>query len=129
MVLSSAPRFVVLGGAGTIGRIVVRDLFESNRKNEILVADYDRQGAHNLTRSYRSHRVSYGFADARDPANLASLLAGCSVVINCTRHQFNLNVMQAALRAHVHYLDLGGLFLWTRRQLRLKQRFAGAGLI
>ena len=129
MVLSGAPRFVVLGGAGAIGRIIVRDLFESNRKNEILVADYDREGARKVAKGYRSPRVSHGFGDARDPANLASLLAGCSVVINCTRHQFNLNVMQAALSAHVHYLDLGGLFLWTRRQLRLKRRFGGAGLI
>ena len=129
MVLSSAPRFVVLGGAGAIGRIIVRDLFESNRKNEILVADYDHEGAHNICRSYRSRRVSHGFGDARDPATLASLLAGYSIVINCTRHQFNLNVMQAALRAHVHYIDLGGLFLWTRRQLRVKRPFAEAGLI
>jgi len=128
MVLSSAPRFVVLGGAGAIGRIIVRDLFESNRKNEILVADYDGEAAHNLGRSYRSRRVSHAFGDARDPANLASLLARYSVVINCTRHQFNLNVMQAALRAGLHYIDLGGLFLWTRRQLRLKEPFAAAGL-
>jgi lysine 6-dehydrogenase len=129
MVLNSAPRFVVLGGAGAIGRIIVRDLFESNRRNEILVADYDREGAHNLARSYRSRRVSHVFGNAQDPGSLASVLAGYSVVINCTRHQFNLTVMEAALRARVHYIDLGGLFLWTRRQLRLKRRFAEAGQI
>jgi saccharopine dehydrogenase-like NADP-dependent oxidoreductase len=128
MVLSSVPRFVVLGAAGAIGRIIVRDLFESSRRNEILAADYDREGARNLSRSYRSGRVSHGFGDARDPRALASLLAGSTVVVNCTRHQFNLNVMQAALRARAHYLDLGGLFVWTRRQLRLKGQFADAGL-
>src|SRR5437879_6050289 len=107
MVLSSAPRFVVLGGAGAIGRIIVRDLFESSRKNEILVADYDREAASNLATTYRSRRVSHAFADARDVERLTSVLAGYSIVINCTRHQFNLNVMESALRAHVHYLDLG----------------------
>jgi lysine 6-dehydrogenase len=129
MVLSSAPRFAVLGGAGAIGRIIVRDLFEANRRNEILIADFDRQAAHNLARSYRSRRVADGFGDARDAGRLVSLLAGSSIVINCTRHQFNLNVMEAALRARVHYLDLGGLFLWTRRQLRLKRRFSESGVI
>src|SRR5947207_13813205 len=108
MVLSSAPRFAVLGGAGAIGRIIVRDLFESNRRNEILVADYERDSALNLARSYRSRRVTHGFGDAQDPGSLASLLAGYSVVVNCTLHQFNLNVMQAALRARAHYIDLGG---------------------
>jgi saccharopine dehydrogenase-like NADP-dependent oxidoreductase len=37
--------------------------------------------------------------------------------------------MEAALRAGVHYLDLGGLFVWTRRQLRLHRPFEEAGLI
>ena len=36
--------------------------------------------------------------------------------------------MEAALRARVHYLDLGGLFTWTRRQFRLKRRFVESGL-
>ena len=53
MVLSSAPRFVVLGGAGAVGRIIVRDLFESGRKNQTLVADYDEKAAANIARTYR----------------------------------------------------------------------------
>ena len=128
MVLRTKPRFVVLGGAGAIGRIVVRDLFESSRKNAILVADYDERAASNVAKSYRSPRVSHARADARKTKGLTSLLSGFSVVINCTHHEFNLDVMEAAVRARVHYLDLGGLFIWTRRQLRLKPRFAESGL-
>ena len=128
MVLKAAPRFVVLGGAGAIGRIVVRDLYESSRKNEILVADHDERAASNVAKSHRSPRVSHAFADAREASCLASLLSGSSVVINCTHHEFNLAVMEAALRARVHYLDLSGLFTWTRRQFRLKRRFVESGL-
>lgn len=129
MVLTSARRFVVLGGAGAIGRIVVRDLFESNRKNEVVVADYNLAAASDLAKKYRSRRISATAADIRNVAGTASLLAGNSVVVNSTRHQFNLQVMEAALRARVHYIDLGGLFVWTRRQLKLNRRFAGAGLV
>src|SRR5207237_7684192 len=129
MVLSRMrPRFFVLGGAGAIGRIIVRDLYESNSKNTILVADFDEQAAGRVARSYRSGRVTHAIADARYPSRLATALPEESVVINCTRHQFNLNVMEAALRARVHYLDLGGLFVWTRRQLRLHHPFEQAGL-
>jgi len=129
MVLSkTAPRFVVLGGAGAIGRIVVRDLFESNSTNRILVADYDESAARQIARGFRSRRVDHAKADARDIPRLTGVLRDHSVVVNCTKHQFNLNVMDAALRAGTHYLDLGGLFLWTRRQLRLHRPFAEAGL-
>src|SRR2546422_3758906 len=58
MVLRAKPRFAVLGGAGAIGRIVVRDLFESSPKNEILVSDHDERAASNVAKSYRSRRVS-----------------------------------------------------------------------
>ncbi len=127
MVLS-VPRFVVLGGAGAIGRIIVRDLFGSQPKNQILIADFHEDSARQLAAGFRSRRVAFERADARDPSQLARIFRGHSVVINCTRHQFNLNVMKAALASHVHYLDLGGLFVWTRRQLRLNSQFARAGL-
>ena len=130
MVLAkSAPRFVVLGGAGAIGRIIVRDLYESSSKNRILIADVDEDAARALARTFRSRRVSSTAADARYPSRLAPVFREQSVVINCTGHHFNLNVMEAALRTRVHYLDLGGLFTWTRRQLRLHLPFEEAGLI
>src|SRR5437667_12807050 len=100
MVLRAAPRFVVLGGAGAIGRIVVRDLFESSRKNVILVADYDERAASKLARTYGartygSRRVVHASVDAREISRVVSLLSGYSVAINCTHHRLNLQVMQA----------------------------------
>ena len=109
--------FIVLGGCGAIGRVVVRDLFESHRQNQITVADY------RPVQLIRSPRVRTVFADARKPD-----LRDHSVVINCTQHDFNLHVMRAALRDGVHYVDLGGLFLHTRRQLKLHRQFQRAGL-
>jgi saccharopine dehydrogenase-like NADP-dependent oxidoreductase len=110
-------KFIVLGGCGAIGRVVVRDLFESRRHNQITVADY------RPVELIRSPRVRTVFADARKPD-----LRGHTVVINCTQHDFNLHVMRAALRDRVHYVDLGGLFTWTRRQLKLHRQFQRAGL-
>src|SRR5664280_2151006 len=109
--------FVVLGGVGVIGRVVVRDLFESHPQNRILIADYNEKAARQYRRSFRSRRVTAAFADASQPAQLAKLFRGHTVVVNCTQHNFNLNVMRAALKARTHYVDLGGLFYWTRRQL------------
>ena len=118
--------FVVLGGVGAIGRVVVRDLFESHPRNRILIADYHEAGARAYARSFRSRRVNAAFADARNPGQLAKAFRGRAVVINCTQHDFNLNVMRAALAVKVHYVDLGGLFCWTRKQLKLNGRFRRA---
>lgn len=67
-------------------------------------------------------------ADLRDAPELETILRLGSLVINSTSHHFNLPVMEAALAAGCHYLDLGGLFHFTRRQMKLHHRFAGAGL-
>src|ERR1039457_2539889 len=120
--------FVVLGGVGAIGRVVVRDLFESHSQNHILIADYNEAGARMYACSFRGRRVAAAFADASRPKQLAKLFRGHTVVINCTQHDFNLKVMRAALTAKVHYTDLGGLFLWTREQLKLDKPFKRAGL-
>jgi lysine 6-dehydrogenase len=120
--------FVVLGGVGAIGRVVVRDLFESHPQNRILIADYNEKAARLYSRSFRSRRVTVAFADASKPSQLAKLFRGRAVVINCTQHDFNLKVMRAALSARIHYVDLGGLFHWTRRQLKFHPRFKRAGL-
>jgi saccharopine dehydrogenase-like NADP-dependent oxidoreductase len=124
----AASAFAVLGGVGTIGRTVVRDLFASHRHNRVLVADYNESGAREYARSFRSARVRAAFADAADARSLAALLRGRAVLINCTQHDFNLTVMRAALSAGAHYVDLGGLFHWTRQQLRLDSAFRRAGL-
>jgi len=121
-------RFVVLGGVGAIGRVVVRDLFESHPRNQILIADFNEAAACDYAISFHGRRVTAAFADATNPGRLARLLRGHTVVINCTQHDFNLNVMQAALTAKVHYLDLGGLFSWTRKQLKLNRKFEHGGL-
>ena len=120
--------FVVLGGVGAIGRVVARDLFESHPQNRVLIADYNETGARAYAQSFRGSRVSAAFADAGKHQQLAKLFRGYAIVINCTQHSFNLNVMRAALAAKIHYIDLGGLFLWTRRQMKLDRLFKRAGL-
>jgi saccharopine dehydrogenase (NAD+, L-lysine-forming) len=70
-------------------------------------------------------------AEARDPAALATLLqkGGARVLVNCAPYHLNLSVMEAALQAHCHYIDLGGLFHTTRMQLLHDRDFKRHGLL
>lgn len=121
-------RFVVIGGAGAMGRITVRDLVETCGKNDqVVIADYDLTKAKDLAASYNDSRVSAARVDVNDVAGTGKALDGAFCVINSVQYQMNLRVMEAALAARVHYVDLGGLFHVTRQQLELHDRFKRIG--
>jgi saccharopine dehydrogenase (NAD+, L-lysine-forming) len=117
----------VLGGAGAMGRAVVFDLTASD--HPVLLLDADLDAARRIARRYGHGRARADVADAREPAGLAARLAGAAVLVNAGPYVFNLPAMDAALRARCHYLDLGGLFHTTRRQLRHDAAFRRAGLL
>jgi Saccharopine dehydrogenase NADP binding domain len=99
---------VAIGAVGTIGRKVCEFL-------EGWDVPYAR-------RDFRLEGDEH--VDVREPEGLPAR----SVFVNCTDYRFNLNVMEAALSTGSHYVDLGGLFHMTRRQLKLGPRFGTAGL-
>lgn len=121
-------KILVLGGAGAMGQVIVRDLCESDPVQDIVIADFNLDKAEELKARLSSNRLSTAFADIRDQDKLTTVLKGNTIVINSTPYYFNLNVMEAALAAGCHYLDLGGLFHITRRQLELHNRFQEKGL-
>jgi len=120
-------KFVVLGGAGAMGREIVRELLALSPRHRVTVADtrtdfYAHQPPAWVKKFRR--RLAWKKADlVREPAKLVRLLRGHTAMINATTHHLNLPAMRAALRARVHYIDLGGLFHYTRRQLKLHRAF------
>ncbi len=117
-------KYVVIGGAGAMGRIVVRDLFEFAEKgDEIVVADFDLPRAKVVAAAFGDGRVRAAHTDVCDIPATVRLLRGAVVAINCIQYHLNLQVMEAALQARSHYIDLGGLFHMTRKQLPLDAKF------
>ena len=120
-----ADLVAVLGGAGAMGRAAVHHL---------AVRRPPGAGAGCRCR----HRTPRGASSTGDEralrrrgrarsARLARALRGAAVVVHCAPYAFNLAVMEAALEAGCHYVDLGGLFHTTRRQLRLRRRVPPRG--
>jgi hypothetical protein len=101
----------VLGAAGTIGRTVVGFLESWGAPLKRL--DFRLDGDEHV--------------DVADPDSLAAALEGAAVVVNSVDYRFNLGVMRGALAAGADYVDLGGLFHMTRRQLELDDDFCAAG--
>jgi lysine 6-dehydrogenase len=120
---------VVLGGGGLTGRCTVRDLAAGGRFDRIRVADLDLDLATAAANATGSDRVTAERLDVRDPTGLAAVLKGADVCVNAVQYTFNLAVMDGCLAAGVPYLDFGGLFHTTRRQLAQNARFREAGLL
>ncbi|HSR46910.1 MAG TPA: saccharopine dehydrogenase NADP-binding domain-containing protein [Anaerolineales bacterium] len=118
-------RIVVLGGAGIIGRVIAQDLAVD--VEEILIADRDLEGARRTVEQVGS-RATAASVDVTDTPALVRILRGAGACINSTQYYFNLDVMRACLEARVPYLDLGGLFHVTRKQLELARDFEKAGV-
>ena len=52
-----------------------------------------------------------------------------NVLVNTASYRINLEAMRACLTAGCNYLDLGGLYWMTGRQLELGPEFERAGLL
>jgi lysine 6-dehydrogenase len=121
-------RAVVLGGGGLTGRCAVRDLAGGGVFDSVVAADLDVGLAEAAAKNAGARATSTGL-DVRDRPALVALLRGAQVVVNAVQYGFNLTVMDAALEARVPYLDFGGLFHMTRRQLALDGPFRSAGIL
>jgi saccharopine dehydrogenase-like NADP-dependent oxidoreductase len=121
-------KIVVLGGAGLMGRFAVRDLVLNPEVDEVVIADLDVDLAQQVAAILDSPKLSVQSADATDRSSLLSVLTGADSLLNATVYYFNLQVMEVCLESGVHYVDLGGLFHTTRKQLELNERFRGAGV-
>src|SRR2546422_2506873 len=125
----SDVRIVVLGGAGIIGRAIARDLADDLEVEEIVLADLDVDGARKVAVGLGRPGVVAVKADVTDHGALVNLVKGAGAVINSVQYYFNLPIMRACLEAGTHYIDLGGLFHTTRKQLELHDDFKKAGLL
>lgn len=121
-------KVVVLGGAGLTGRCAVRDLINSPDVSEVVVADIDKDRAERFASSLNSKKVRHAAVDVRNHEATVALLKDAEATLNAVQYYFNLEVMKAALAARTHYLDLGGLYHTTRKQLELDSDFKRAGL-
>jgi len=131
---NNSNKFVVIGGAGAMGRITVTDLFNTcAATDEVVIADYDLEKAEALLKTFKSTAKSPKLSaiqiNIKDREDAVKKLQGAFILINCAQYQLNLEVMEIALKIPCHYTDLGGLFHYTRKQLEYNTKFKEAGKI
>ena len=127
---------VVVLGAGVVAPAIVYDLADdevSPNVDEILVADLYEERAKTVVEDAKKFtkrkKLEYARVDVRNVDETAKLLEGADVVVNGIIYYFIPQVMQAALKAGVHYTDLGSEVPILKKQLEMSEDFEKAGLL
>jgi lysine 6-dehydrogenase len=119
----------VVGAAGIIGPAIVATLAECEAVDEIRCLDMNAEGARAVAEAHGGGRATGAGLDITDRTAAREAVEGATVLLNTAAYRINLTAMEVALDAGAHYLDLGGLYHVTRRQLELDRRFRDAGLL
>lgn len=119
----------ILGAGGTIAPAIIRDLAESPEAGDLLLLDIDEARAAEVAELHGGGKAVAHRVDAREPKSLIQALDDIDVMINAASYRINLEAMEACLAAGSNYIDLGGLYWMTKRQLGLDERFREAGLL
>lgn len=122
-------KFVVMGGTGAMGKFIVKDLLASVPDAHIVVAARNVKEIDHFVASLKSKRVTGVSVDLLDIEKTTQILTGATVCINCSSYYNHLHVMKACLLAKCHYVDLGGLYHMTKKQLQFHNFFRKKDLL
>ncbi len=120
-------KILLLGGAGAMAGVAVHDLLDSGVER-VGLADVNLGKVREASNRLHDDRVEALEADANDTDGLARIMRGWDTVINSTWYELNLKVMGSAMRAGIHYLDLGGLYHMTLKQLAMDRDAKDTGV-
>ncbi len=99
---------VMLLGVGAIGTVIAKHLAGHRAIEALTLSDMDTRRAESVARELGGGKIKVETLDAADPQALARGLKGYGLVINAVLPRFNGAIMDAALAAGSHYLDLAG---------------------
>ena len=111
-------------GLGSMGKIIAKDLAETFNGKIIYLA----RDVNSIKELAKKNNAETRYADVSKPKTLVKAFKDIDVVIHAVHHEFNLNVMKACLKSKTNYIDLGGLYHYTKKQLKLNNQFKKANL-
>jgi len=124
---------ILVMGCGAQGSTIAKRLDEEPSVEQIVCADYDRKAVEELERTLNKAKAVT--VDATDVDAIAKAGDGCQLIVNGLAPDFNMKVMDVALRLGAHYQDMAsgpvsdiGFVDAVKRQFGRDQEFKDAGL-
>jgi saccharopine dehydrogenase-like NADP-dependent oxidoreductase len=97
---------VMLLGVGAIGTVAAKHMAGHRAIESLTLADMDTTRAAALAKELGGSKLKVEKIDAADRDALGRSIKGYGLVISAVLPRFNMNIMEAALKAGSHYLDL-----------------------
>lgn len=122
-------KIAVLGGFGLMAEAALHDLADNPAVKEVLAADINTERAEFVLKRIKNRKKIKAIKiDLNETGDAVRALAGSNCVLNCSWYEYNLKAMELALGLKAHYVDLGGLYHMTLKQLKLGPEFRSANL-
>lgn len=121
-------KILVIGGAGAMGMVTVRDLAESPEVYEVIIGDANLEKAKKVQDWAGSKKITITKLDASDNKSLVEAMRKADAVANAVPYNLNLAITKAAIEAKQNLTDLGGVYYMTLKQLELNEEAKKAGV-
>jgi len=123
----SMKHIVVLGGAGTMGSEVIRQLIRRSDA-KITVADANSKALSRLAAEL-GDRIDTSVVDANDFSGLVQLMKGADVAVSTVGpfYKYGSKVVKASIAAGVNFVDIDDDFDATQESLSLDEEAKKAG--
>ena len=119
-------------GCGEMGKVAVKDLVEYGDFDEVVVGDINLKKTENFVKKLKSEKtkISAKFVDVTDNEKLVNLMSHFNVVLSCVGpfYKFALPVVNAAIKAKVHLVDICDDYDSTSKVLELDSVAKDAGI-
>lgn len=121
---------ITIIGAGAVSYVLTRLLTRSPRVKRLVCASRNAQRAAEHVDS-RHRKITMRTVDAGSVSSVARVARGTDMIVNASLPEFNVNIMQAAMRIRANYLDLASELtdLKEPEQLYLNESFRKRRLI
>ncbi|HZW67966.1 MAG TPA: saccharopine dehydrogenase NADP-binding domain-containing protein [Pseudogracilibacillus sp.] len=123
-------KVVVLGGAGAMGSMAVKDLALNERFSEIVIADMNEQLISDLAREVDSDLISTALIDVTNYEALVALLDDAEVVINFVGpfYKYAPMIIKACVESKTNYVDICDDYDAAEEILTLDEKVKEAGI-
>jgi lysine 6-dehydrogenase len=121
-------KILVIGGAGSMGMVTVRDLVESPEVSEVIIGDANVEKAKKVQDWAGSKKTAITKLDVSDNKSLIEAIRKADAVANAAPYHLNLAITKAAIEAKQNLVDLGGVYYMTLKQLELDKEAKKAGV-
>jgi saccharopine dehydrogenase (NAD+, L-lysine-forming) len=101
-------KIIVLGGNGAVGSVAVKTLYKSHDFDQIIIGDYNHDGAKQLADQINAPNVEACFVDALEPKSIAKAIHHCDIVLNCVGPFYTTvkPILTTVIEQQIDYIDV-----------------------